>query len=67
MSKPLVDINKEAGEEVNDDKTKDAYRFMSRHQKAGQNQNITINNFWKLWQNSNIWERHKLNLYLRIY
>jgi hypothetical protein len=53
----LLDASKEVGLEVNSEKTK--YMLVSRCQKAGQRQNITIGNRpLKAWQSSNIWEQH---------
>jgi hypothetical protein len=42
MHKDLLDTSKEAGLEVNMEKTKN--NFMSHHQNAGQNQNIKVAN-----------------------
>jgi hypothetical protein len=38
----LIDVNMEVGPEVNTDKTK--YTFLTRHQNAGQNHDITMTN-----------------------
>jgi hypothetical protein len=43
----LIDASKEVGLEVNAEKTK--YMFLSRHQNAGQNQDIKIGN--RLFEN----------------
>jgi predicted membrane protein len=51
----LVITRKEMGLEVNSEKTK--YMGMSRDQNAGQNGNIQIINYLKLWNNLNNWEQ----------
>jgi hypothetical protein len=54
-TKALLDASKEAGLEVNPEKTK--YMLVSGCQKAGQRQSIKIGPL-KVWQSSDIWEQH---------
>jgi hypothetical protein len=52
----LINANKEVGPEINVEKTK--YLFLSRHQNAGQNQDINIaNKSFENGHSSNIWRR----------
>jgi hypothetical protein len=53
----LFDASKEAGLEVNPEKTK--YMLISRSQKTGQKHSIKIvKRSFQLWRSSNIWEKH---------
>jgi hypothetical protein len=51
----LIDVSKEAGLEVNTEKTK--YMLLSHHQNTGQNRDIKVaNRCLKMWHSSDIWE-----------
>jgi site-specific DNA-adenine methylase len=51
----LIDVSKGVGLEVNREKTE--YMLLSRHQNAGQNHDIKrANNFFLMWNSSNILE-----------
>jgi hypothetical protein len=61
----LLKASREAGIEVNTQKTK--YMVVSRHQNQAQNHNLlTIHKSFKMWQNSNIWEQETSSLTHRL-
>jgi hypothetical protein len=60
-----VDASKEVGLEVDAEKTK--YMLLSRHQNAGQNNDMKIlRDVSKTWHSSDIWERqYQFKIYFR--
>jgi hypothetical protein len=51
----LIDVSKEIGLEVNTEITK--YMLLFHHQNAGQNRDINITDYVKMWHSSDISER----------